>query len=385
MTKASENLSVLRTATSTVSLWRAGAAGGLPQDEDTPIPEGTVLAVPAEQVRLTEVTVSSAEVRHLQQSLPFLVEEDVAEDIERLHFASAPLADGQFAVAMVRRELLDALEASLPEGISVWIPEQLLLPWQAGDCTLLIEDDRVLLRWGQTSGTAVPLEMLPLLAAALPNGIERWVIYGDAIEALTPALPAAAVIDHRRGHFADALMLVDIAKSPINLRQGDYAPKLPLARWWQLWRPAAIAAGIAVVLQLGVDVAHWQRLKTENLALREAIQASYRQANPRGAVVDVEKQLDRQLAGLRRSDGGGKPFTPMLATVLKAVTEVGDIALGTLNYSTSGELRINMTAPDFAAVEALRDVLSGAGVTVSLEGTSARGDRISARLVVAQS
>lgn len=368
-----------------MALWRAGAASGVVVDENAAIPEGAVLAVPAEQVRLTEIAVSDAETRHLQQSLPYLVEEDVAEDIEQLHFASAPLAEGRFAVAVVRRELMEELAASDAGDAGSWVPEQLLLPWQSGDCTLLVEGDRVLLRWGYAAGTAVTVDALPLLVNALPTGIERWVIYGEDIASLTPSLPEGATIDQRRGHFGDALMLVDVAKHPVNLRQGDFAPRLPLARWWQLWRPAAIAAGVALVLQLSVDVVHWQRLKAENLALREAIQASYRKANPRGAVVDVEKQLDRQLAGLRRSSGGGKPFTPMLATVIKTVAEVGGVDLGTLNYSTSGELRINMTAPDFAAVEALRGQLSSAGLTSSLEGTSARGDRISARLVVAGS
>ena len=385
MTKASENLSVLRPAAAALSLWRAGAAESTPVDDATPIPEAAVLAVSAERVRLTEIAVSAAEVRHLQQSLPYLVEEDVAEDIEQLHFASAPLTEGQFAVAVVRREVMEALEASAAGNAGSWLPEQLLLPWQSGDCTLLVEGDRVLLRWGYAAGTAVPLDALPLLIQSLPSAIERWVIYCDDLASLMPSLPEGAKIDHRRGHFGDALMLVDAAKHPLNLRQGAFAPRLPLARWWQLWRPTAVAAGVALALQFSVDAIYWQRLKAENLALREAIQASYRKANPRGAVVDAEKQLDRQLAGLRRSGGGGEPFTPMLAKVIKTVAEVGDIDLGTLNYSTSGELRINMTAPDFAAVEALRGQLSTAGVTSSVEGTSARGDRISARLVVAGS
>ena len=40
----------------------------------------------------------------------------------------------------------------------------------------------------------------------------------------------------------------------------------------------------------------FQKLKSHNLELRSAIQQTYRRANPRGAVVDVEKQLDRQIA-----------------------------------------------------------------------------------------
>ena len=40
-------------------------------------------------------------------------------------------------------------------------------------------------------------------------------------------------------------------------------------------------------------------MTAENLALRGAVQDSYRKAFPKGAVVDAEKQLRRQLDALR--------------------------------------------------------------------------------------
>ena len=58
----------------------------------------------------------------------------------------------------------------------------------------------------------------------------------------------------------------------------------------------AIAAGLAMTLQFVADLLQYQTLKSRNLELRSAIQDSYRKANPRGAVVDVEKQLNRQLS-----------------------------------------------------------------------------------------
>ena len=96
-----------------------------------------------------------------------------------------------------------------------------------------------------------------------------------------------------------------------DLRQGSFAPKLPLMRWWNLWQRVAVAVGVALILKTGVSVADYQTLKSEDLQLRQAIQESYRRINPRGAVVDVEKQLNRQLAEF----GAGAQqtaFTPRL-------------------------------------------------------------------------
>ena len=89
----------------------------------------------------------------------------------------------------------------------------------------------------------------------------------------------------------------------MNLRQGSFAPPLPLAKWWGVWKTVAIAASVALSLQFVSDISQFQKLKTQNLELRSAIQDSYRKANPRGAVVDVEKQLDRQIAEFTGEEG----------------------------------------------------------------------------------
>jgi type II secretory pathway component PulL len=52
-----------------------------------------------------------------------------------------------------------------------------------------------------------------------------------------------------------------------------------------------------------------------------------------------------------------------------------------LTYSQSrGELRINLLAPDFGAVERLQSALSAQGVQATLENSSRSGDQVRARL-----
>jgi len=168
-----------------------------------------------------------------------------------------------------------------------------------------------------------------------------------------------------------------------DLRQGRFAPQLPLGRWWRLWQRVAVAAGVALVLQLGADVAQYQRLKADNTRIRQAIQDSYRQANPRGAVVDVEKQLDRQIAEFNPSSNG-LAFTPLLAAITASLAEQGSISLSTLNFSaSSGEVRLDLMADDFAAVEALRQLLGRRGLDATLETSSSRDEQVRARLRVA--
>jgi type II secretory pathway component PulL len=134
---------------------------------------------------------------------------------------------------------------------------------------------------------------------------------------------------------------------------------------------------VAITLQLVADLGQFQKLKSHNLELRSAIQQTYRRANPRGAVVDVEKQLDRQIAEFTGEEGLSA-FTPRLVDVA-TISNSGRVT--SINYS-AGQLRLNLTAENFSAVEEIRQTLEGKGLKATLETSSARGDEVRARLRV---
>ena len=106
----------------------------------------------------------------------------------------------------------------------------------------------------------------------------------------------------------------------------------------------------------------------------------HRQRAESVGVVDPERQLQRQLASLR-GGGGGVSFTGLLSPLATQLAAAGGMQLASLNYSQSGsELRINLLAPNFAAVEALRTALTGEGLDATLENSSRSGDGVRARL-----
>ncbi|MCB1710364.1 MAG: hypothetical protein KDI10_16740, partial [Halioglobus sp.] len=57
-------------------------------------------AAPGADVRLLRLQLTPEEKKHIGRSLPFMLEERVAADIEQLHFASAPLDKLELAVAL---------------------------------------------------------------------------------------------------------------------------------------------------------------------------------------------------------------------------------------------------------------------------------------------
>ena len=396
----SENLNVLRLTGGDLYWYRAGHSDGPVPVSEAGVAErlsgllaerreAVVFAAPGEDVRLVELTVTPEEKKHLRASLPFMLEEAVAEDIEALHVVPHHRGDLDYTAMLCRHDCMAAWAealAALP-AVTCWTPEPLLLPWRDGEWCLLLEGNRALLRHGAGAGTAVERDLLPALLAALLAGSETpraVVIYGEDQAADTALLPEAlaACCQWRRGGFAQALWLEAGAGDRPNLRQGAYAPRLPLRRWWSQWQRVAVVLGVAFALQLAATAAEYRQLSAVNLSLREAIQERYREAYPRGAVVDAETQLRRQLASLKGS-GQGSGFTSLLARVGGVIDGQAGTAIESLNYSQRGsEMRLNIRAPDFGTVERVRAGLASAGVEAVMESSTNDGDGVRARLRV---
>jgi general secretion pathway protein L len=350
-----------------------------------------IFAVPGADVRLSRLSVSDDERKHLDKSLPFMLEEDVAADVEELHFACAELERNHYAVAVCARKQMEAWEAVLGDfpGIRQWVPEPLLLPWQSGEWCLVLEADGAIVRTGQAQGFCVELELLPLLldgvlaAGEKPDAV---ILYGQDQAADCSLLPQSLQerVQWRSGNFFSALMLSDLSDNPLNILQGDYAPRLPLGRWWAQWRSVAALFAVAFVLHLSATYADYLSLKRENLALRTAVEESYRKAYPKGAVVDAEKQLRRQLEALRGS-GQASGFVSLMSRVGEVVAQRPGTTIASINYNDRGdEMRMNIVAADYEAVEQVRAAINGAGLEAEMESSSAQGEKVRARLRVGE-
>ena len=363
-------------------LWRAGASSAVDLDNTVDLPEDTVVGVPSDSVRLTEIEVPADEVKHLRKSLPFTMEERVADDVDELHFVHEELGDGRFLVGLVQRELMAGWLEQLPghDDLAVFTPEALCLPITDDTVSVLIDGDQGVLRWSPSAGCRIELSLLQTLLESLPGKPAKLVMYGVDQSVVAACLDEAwqAIVEWRQGSWGAALMLSEQSKL-LNFRVGAFIPKLPLMHWWGVWQRVAVVVAIAVVIQLLADIGQYQRLKSENIELRTAIQQSYRKANPRGAMVDVEKQLDRQIGEFGGADTT-MAFTPRLVAVISAtVAEEG--VVNSLNYA-SGQLRLNLTAGNFAAIERIRQRLSTEGFEATLETSTARGNEVRARLRV---
>jgi general secretion pathway protein L len=347
-----------------------------------------LFAAPGADVILREIEFTASEKRHYVKSLPFLLEDEFSEDIEALHFASRPWGRLSVGVAVCSHECMNywrELVADLP-ALAVWTSECLLLPWQTGELCIVLDADTVIVRTGFNSGFSVERDLAPVVLAALSAEAEfdAVIVYCNDQKSGQDVLPEAlqTAVQWRTGDFATALLLAVEEQPTLNLNQGEYGAQLPLERWWQQWRLVAGLFVAAFCLQLAGTWADYSNLEAQNLQLRQQIEATYREVVPRGAVVDPEKQLQRQLESLRGvAQGGG--FVSLLDRIGRVIQGQEGAQLATINFNDKvGDVRLNLVVPDFKAVESIRTNLDAAGLLAQMENSNAQGDMVRARLKV---
>ncbi len=358
------------------------------------------LLVPGEEVLLTHVTLPTRNAAGIARALPYAVEEQLAEDIEQLHFArGAQDPEGEIPVAVIRRQSLDhCLERLAQLGIRPVsaCATPLLLPWQEGSWTLLIEDRKALLRYGREQGAELALASLPPLIRRLLREhttrprLRIW-YSGDtppdttALEATGCELDSSPVPESGMAMMAATL----VADPPLNLLQGAYGQQgtASLKRLGP-WRAAIALLVLAGLVQLGgAGYDHWQ-LRQEERTLTREIEALYRDAFPDAGKIrrgSLRQQADQKLLELRRQYGrGSDTFLALLHTSGEVLQKEKELRLEGLNYK-GGTLNLRLQGSDLSQFEAFKQkLLQGREREIKVEVLSAisRREGVDGRIMI---
>lgn len=354
------------------------------------------MLAPAEDVVVTQVRIPSRSTRQLLKALPYALEDELAQDIDELHFAAGRRQGEATPVAVVDRNTLiawlDALrEAGLrPQRL---LPELLSLPLEAEAWSVLVEGERALVRTGAHAGFTCPTELLPeLLAPSLegldeaerPQYLHLWSLEeGPAVDLAGLGLP----IEHEtlpsgglpllaQGH-ADARQL--------DLLQGEFSLREGLSRNLRPWYAVAALLLVTVInafVLRGVELVQLDQALDE---VNAAIDRVYRETFPDARrVVDPRVQMEQQLKALR----GGQ--TQTRSAFLALVDEVSSQLAGqepplkvrSLSFR-NGRLDLTLSGPSPQALDSLRQRLAERpGLQAELQSVTTEGDSASGQLRV---
>jgi general secretion pathway protein L len=352
------------------------------------------LLLPAARCLLTTVPVARHEARLLHRTLPWRLEDRLLEPAGELHFATSAVRQGHADVCAVNKAwLAEVLAALAAAGLQPRraVSELLQLPWHSSQWTVLMpatDSAPCLVRHGRHAGfacAATNLQLaLQLLLNESPEPPHALVVYAApdldfvATDLLPPLLLTRLQLQRQE---ARDLLQTALPEPTCNLLQGAFAPRLPLARWWQQWRIAALLLVALLLTDVTLTGLQTRALAQQTAAAEAELLALFRSVQPEGAVVNPRLQLQQAIAGL---GGRVQPgFLTLLGRMAPALAAQPGAAIRSLDYSAAtGELGLLVETPGFAAAESLRMNLQQAGLQAELLGSSSDGSRSLTRLRV---
>ena len=320
-----------------------------------------VVFVPATQVRLATVKVPARQPSKVLQAVPYALEDQVAEDVESLHFAvGTRLEDASHPVAILSRSRLNQILLLLrANGVQPdWlVPETLALatPTTDGAWSALADGDHVCVRSGPWSAfTCAADDLVEYLLMADPDRTHplRLHIAGNAaldgsrLDWPVQLLPERNVLA--------ALATGFQPERAINLLQGSYAPRRDIERYWKPWRVAAVLLVSLISVALISHLADTWALSAEVARQDQANVTRFQQLFPEQTrVVELSAQLDQQMRALGSGAGAGGPL-PLFEPLTQALAASPGLKLTGLQYR-EGALFLSMTATDLQVLENLRN------------------------------
>ncbi len=341
--------------------------------------------VPGNDVLLAEPEVPTRTGTKLAQVVPYALEEQLAEDIDDLHFAIGKRAgdSSRTPVAVVARALMDEwltlLKSSGIEPEAMYADSD-LLPLNPGQSVALLEEDVVVVRPPGASPVTLPADALGEaleIAQSTPDegggagrglilytGAAEWHQHAAQVEALRERFDGIKIQLLTNGPLALFGQQLPLG-TPINLLQGTYAPTTSRAVGWPAWRVAVMLLIGLVGLHVAGKAAQLTMLKRSEHQLDNSIAEVFHQALPTEiASRDPRHQMESRLAEARAANSAGG-----LLSALEALAQAHNSAPGTSLQALSfhqGALEMKIAAPDASSLDRVAQSLNSSGWQANL-------------------
>jgi len=352
-----------------------------------------VVLVPGSDVLLAQPELPPAKAgAKLQQLVPFALEEQLAEDIEELHFAIGRRQgeSTRVPVAVVARRLMDEwttfLKSSGLEPEALYADSE-LLPQNPGQAVALLEEDAVVVRPPSGNVVTLPADALAEALEIALSGIEPGTPGGRGLILYTGAAEwhrHSAAVEAARERF-EGIQIQLLTGGPLtlfaqqlpttaatNLLQGPYTPAATHPVGWNAWRVAAMLLAGFIGLHVAGKAAELSVLKHADRRLDTSIQQIFQTAMPGQPVTyEARRVMEQRLAAARASQGSGG-FLSALQALVQAHRAAPEAVLEGLTFR-DGALELKASAPTVESLDQLSRQLRQQGWQARLIAGTPKG------------
>ena len=352
-----------------------------------------ILLLPASDVLLLAIDLPVKSNNQIKKALPFALEELLADEMETYHLVWHREVKGKLYVAAINQEKFKSCLAGFEEhGIkldSVY-SETLCLPYIEGSCSLLIENQRAILKTATWLGGGIDTNILPIV-------LDKILMDNPSLQPLhcwsndEPAQWLSELSVNLSYHKIDPVLLlletdVKKLKGELNLLTQAFEQKNSLSVQWKQWLPAFCIILLTVILQISVLLnGYWQ--KKQELATLEAQTVSlFKQTFPEvKRLVNIKVQAEQQLIDLKKqSKSKGSQFMQLLYKTGEVLTVNSGVEMRQLDYINE-ILQIQLNAPDISQVEQIKQQLESTdALSVKIQSTEVTSNSVQVNYEIKQ-
>ncbi|BCL68206.1 type II secretion system protein L [Vibrio nigripulchritudo] len=338
----------------------------------------TIVLLASSDVLLKEVDIPAGGARQLNTMLPFLVEDDVAQDVDDLHFTVLNKRGAKADVAAVDSGFLETLLDELKAhqiNVRQVLPDCLAMPWQKDEISALEIDGQWVFRQEQYSGFSVQSDWLSLLPAEVfqlhveeseseseeqSDAVEKRVATFTPLPQNHESLPGRW--QNGKAELVMSLLTQGAIASKANLLTGTFKPSSSLTKYWKVWQKAAVAAVLLLVVLTTQNVLQVNAFEAQAAQYRAESERIFREVFPDKRKIPTVSYLKRQMRNEEaRLSGGGSDESMLiwLSKLPEALKKNGAIDVLSVKYDGSrDEIRIQAKSKDFQTFESARAELA---------------------------
>ncbi|MEZ9245903.1 type II secretion system protein GspL [Vibrio lentus] len=337
-------------------------------DELTPYAEkrSCIALLPGNECLIKRVEIPKGAARQFDSMLPFLLEDEVAQDIEDLHLTILDKDASHATVCGVDREWLKQALELFREANIVFrkvLPDTLAVPFEEQGISALQIDQHWLLRQGNYQAVSISEAWLPMFLQS------DWVVAGEEEQATTifsyTTMPSDDVQQQsgvewqaKPAELVMSLLSQQAITSSVNLLTGTFKTKSSFSKYWRVWQKVAIAACLLVAVIVTQQVLKVQQYEAQAEAYRAESERIFRAVLPGKQRIPTISYLKRQMNDEAKKYGGsgeGDSLLGWLALLPETLGQVKSIEVESIRYDGNrSEVRLQAKSSDFQHFETAR-------------------------------
>ncbi|WP_299687035.1 type II secretion system protein GspL [uncultured Vibrio sp.] len=325
-----------------------------------------IALLPGNECLIKRVEIPQGAARQFDSMLPFLLEDEVAQEVEDLHLTILDKDATHATVCGVDRAWLQHALDQFREANIIFrkvLPDTLALPLEQEGISALQIEQHWLLRQGNYQAASISEAWLAMFLQS------DWLVTDEqqpspTIFSYTP-LPSDDVQQQsgiewqaKPAELVMALLSQQAITSSVNLLTGTFKTKSSFSKYWRVWQKVAIAACLLVAVIVTQQVLKVQQYEAQAQAYRAESERIFRAVLPDKQRIPTVSYLKRQMNDEAKKYGGsgdGDSLLGWLALLPETLGQVKSIEVESIRYDGNrSEVRLQAKSSDFQHFETAR-------------------------------